>query len=482
MVLCFFVLFLQLNNIQVVKAHQYANDPDNPSVIAKAQQPRGVIQSADGQTLAKTVPAPKGSDVKYQRIYPKDWATLFSGIVGIDSRFSNYGVEAFYNSYLVAHNKPVTSLKDLLTTGGPITDTVTLTISTKMQQAAQAALANQTGAIVAIDPQTGAVLAMYANPTYDPNPLVSLNPTISQNAFTQDNKVNLSGFAPFTSMAYQDSYFSPGSTFKTVTTAAVYDHAPQLINASIPSFGPIPPNYFKGQTTPISNDSGGQCGGTISVMLPESCDTGYAILGADVGASGMTAEAQNFGFNQQPPIDLPHGSSEISDFLQPNCYLGAQVYLAFSSIGQKCTTASALQMAMVASAFADNGVLMTPHVMADIHDSDGNLITTYQPSVWKQATSATTAQAVSGLMQQVVLHGTASGVGFPANDDVAAKTGTAQAGLGNTHVNAWMIAFAPASHPTIAIAVVVPNTQLDKLGAQVAGPIVKAMIESVLGP
>lgn len=482
MVLCFFILFLQLNNIQVVKAHQYANDADNPTVIAQAQQPRGVIQSADGQTLAKTVLAPKGSDVKYQRIYPEPWAPLFSDVVGIDSRFNNYGVEASYNSYLVAHNKPVTSLKDLLTTGGPITDTVTLTISTKMQLAAQAALGNKVGAIVALDPQTGAILAMYGNPTYDPNPIVSLNPTTSQFAFTVDNKPNATGFAPFTSLAYQVSYFSPGSTFKTVTTAAVYDHAPQLINASIPSFGPIPPKYFKGQTTPINNDSGGACGGTIAVMLPESCDTGYAILGADVGASGMTAEADSFGFNQQPPIDLPHGSSEVSDFLQPSCYLGAQVYLAFSAIGQKCTTASALQMAMVASAFADNGVLMTPHVMADIHDSDGNLVTTYQPTAWKQATSAATAQAVTGLMQQVVLHGTAANVGFPANDDVAAKTGTAQAGLGNTHVNAWMIAFAPATHPTVAIAVVVPNTEKDLLGAEVAGPVVKSMIESVLGP
>src|SRR5580658_7710124 len=100
MVVCFFILFLQLNNIQVVKAHQYANDPNNPTVIAQSQQPRGVIQSADGQTLAKTVPAPKGSATKYQRVYPEQWASLFSGVVGIFSRFSNYGVEASYNSYL----------------------------------------------------------------------------------------------------------------------------------------------------------------------------------------------------------------------------------------------------------------------------------------------------------------------------------------------------------------------------------------------
>jgi peptidoglycan glycosyltransferase len=482
MVICFFILFLQLNNIQVVKAHQYANDPDNPAVEAESQQPRGVIQSADGVILARSKSAPKRSGYKYERVYNTQWASIFSGVVGIDSpRFTNYGVEAFYNSYLVAHNKPITSLKDLLTTGGPVTDTITLTISTKMQAAAQAALGGKTGAIVALDPQTGAVLAMYSNPTYDPNPLVSLNPTTESNAFNADTHINLTGFVPFTSMAYQDSFFSPGSTFKTVTTAAVYDHAPQLINTSIPSTGPIPPGYFKGQTTSISNDSGGQCGGPISVMLPESCDTGYAILGSMVGAPSMTAEAESFGFNQQPPIDLPHGSSEISDFLQPSCYQNAQVYLAFSSIGQKCTTASALQMAMVASAFADNGVIMTPHVMDEIRDSDGNLVTQYQPTPWKQATSQGTAQAVTGLMEKVVTNGTASRVGFPARDDVAAKTGTAQAGVGNTHVNAWMIAFAPALHPVIAIAVVVPNTQLDLLGAEVAGPVVKSMIESVLG-
>jgi peptidoglycan glycosyltransferase len=483
MVLCFLVLFLQLNNVQVVNAHQYASDPRNPAVIAQSQQTRGVIQSADGVTLAYTKVAPKGSSLKYERIYPPQWATLFSGVVGVDSpRFGPYGVEAAYNNYLVSHSRPITSLKDLLTTGAPITDTVTLTISTKMQQEAKLALGSETGAIVALDPQTGAVLAMYANPNYDPNPLVSLNLPSEQTAFDADIAKNpFTGFDPFTSMAYQDSYFSPGSTFKIVTTSAAYDRAPQLVNTPMPSFATIPTHYFMGQTTTLSNDDFEPCGGTIAQMLPPSCDTGYAILGTKIGAPAMTAEADGFGFNQQPPIDLPHSSSEVSDFLQPSCYQNEQVFLAFSSIGQDCTTASPLQMAMVASAIADNGVIMTPHVMADIHDSEGNLVKEYQPTPWKQATTAGTAQAVSLLMQQVVKSGTAAGVGFPPQDDVAAKTGTAQAGVGNTNVNGWMIAFAPASHPVIAIAVVIPNTAVYKLGAQVAGPVMKSMIEQVLG-
>jgi peptidoglycan glycosyltransferase len=284
-------------------------------------------------------------------------------------------------------------------------------------------------------------------------------------------------------LSYQlATQFGPGSTFKIVTTAAAYDRAPQLVNTSIPVFTTIPVNYFQGQTQPLSNDEFESCGGTIAIMLPVSCDTGYAILGTKIGAPAMTAEADGFGFNQQPPIDLPHSRFQISDFLQPTSACSAQVFLAFSSIGQKCTTASPLQMAMVASAIADNGTIMTPHVMAQIRDSDGNLVEKYQPTAWKQATTAQTAAAVNLLMQKVVTAGTADHVGFLPQDDVAAKTGTAQAGVGNTNVNGWMIAFAPASHPTVAIAVVVPNTSKYLVGAQVAGPVMKAMIEAVLGP
>ena len=394
MVLCFFLLFLQLNNIQVVKAHQYATAAGNP-VVQRAlyDKPRGVIQSADGKILAQSVRAPKSSIYQYKRVYPEQWATLFSGVVGVDSiNLGNYGVEESYNQYLVAHSRPVTSIKDLLTTSPPITDTVTLTISSRLQQDARNALAGRAGAVVAINPSTGAILALYANPTFDPNPLASLSGATENKAFKADT-TNFLGYTPFTSLAYQDATrFGPGSTFKTVTTAAAYDRAPQLVNTPVPSFGPIPSGHFQGQTQPLANDAGGQCGGTIAIMLPESCDTGYAILGTEIGAPSMTAEADGFGFNQQPPIDLPHNSrTQISDFLQPNCYQNAQVFLAYSSIGQKCTTASPLQMAMVASAFADNGTLMTPHVMAQIRDSDGNLVTQYKPTAWKQATSAATA-------------------------------------------------------------------------------------------
>jgi peptidoglycan glycosyltransferase len=485
MVACFVLLFLQLNNLEVVKAHQYANASGNPQVIvAKFGQTRGVILSADGVVLAQSVLAPKGSTYKYLREYPTH--TLFGQITGVVSHiYGSYGVEDYYNSYLVSHNRPIKTVGDLLSPQ-TVTDTVTLTLSDALQTDAMNELAGRDGAIVVLDPSTGAIEAMYSNPTYDPSRLASPDGTTERQAWQQDTLSRDSEhYVPFTSLAYQDHDF-PGSTFKIVTSAAAYQYAPQLVNSAMTSYACIPPGTFKGQTTELCNFNHNEnCGGTIAEMLPPSCDTGFALLGTKVGAFPMVAEANSFGFNQQPPIDLPHSLNEESDFLQPSCYENAQVFLAFSSIGQKCTEASPLQMAMVAAAIADDGVVMTPHVMSEIRDSQGNLVQTYKPKLWLRATSPQTAAAINNLMTQVVTSpvGTAAGVGFPAQDDVAAKTGTAQVeDLAGNYIatNDWMIAFAPASAPKVAIAVYLPNQRVEDTGAQKAGPVMKDMIEDAL--
>jgi len=476
--LCFGVLLAQLTNIQVRQAHQYATNPNNPAVIAQRfDQPRGIIQSANGVVLAESVPATSGS-YEYQREYPD--GPLFAHIVGyLSPIYGATGVEDSYNQYLVAHNKPVKTLGDLLTTT-TVTDTVTLTMSTVLQQDAVNALAGRNGAVVVIDPSTGAIEAMYSNPTFDPNPLTANDQTTETQAYAAANARNpVTGFAPAVSLAYQN-IFPPGSTFKTVTTAAAYDHKPILVKKPQPYYRCIPPHTLGGQTTPLCNYGASGCGGTIAEMLPPSCDTGYALLGADVGAPDMTAEAEAFGFNQQPPIDLPHSSFEVSDFLQSDCYQGAEIFLAFSSIGQKCTAATPLQMALVAAGFADGGTIMAPHVATQVRDSQGTVVSMYKPTPWMQATSPATAAAVTKLMQEVVQSGTAAGVGFPPQDQVAAKTGTAQVGVGNTATTDWMIAFAPAGHPTVAIAVVIPNQSLSATGAEISGPVVKYMIEQAL--
>jgi peptidoglycan glycosyltransferase len=477
MALCFVALFVQLNNIQVVKASHYANSPNNPQFVEQRyDQPRGVIQSADGVVLAQSVVL-NGGSYKYGRHYPL--GPLFAQITGyLSFNKGATGVEATYGSDLAQHNRPIKTFGDLLTTPQE-TDTVTLTLSSKLQQTAQQALAGRDGAIVVLDPTTGAIRAMYSNPTFDPNPLAVNNAATEDQAYVADNTRNAGGFAPAVSLAYQD-IFPPGSTFKIVTTTATYEHAPQLVHASMPFYTCIPPGTFRGQTTQLCNYGAGGCGGAIAQMLPPSCDTGYAVLGTRVGATSMIEEADSFGFNQQPPIDLPHSYFEVSQFLQPQCYQNAEVYLAFSSIGQKCTVASPLQMALVAAGIANGGVVMTPHVMYQIRDQQNQLVKAYQPTPWLRAATQTTTAAVAGLMQQVVTAGTAAGVGFPPQDDVAAKTGTAQVGQGNSATTDWMIAFAPASAPKVAVAVVVPHQSLSATGAEVAGPVMKTMIEAAL--
>jgi len=479
MTVCFAALFFQLNNIQVVKAHRYATDPANPAVALKRNTlPRGRIQASDGTTvLAVSVanPDPKSS-YKYLLQYPG--GSLYSQIVGIDSIYYGlYGVEASYNNVLLSHNQPVRTLRDLLTTH-TVTDTVTLTLIPSLQAEARNALGGKDGAIVVLNPTTGAIEAMYSNPTFDPNGFTSTDFATQKAAWFFAQAKNAQGFAGFTSLAYQD-VFPPGSTFKTVTSSAAYDRAPPLVNKVQPTISCIQPGQVQGLTKPLCNFGHGSCGGTVPVMLPPSCDTGFALLGTQIGRFNMYNEAYGFGFDQQPPLDLPHSYNQISKFPTPQQVAGADAFLAYASIGQDYTLASPLQMAMVAGAIANHGVVMNPHVMLEVNDSQGNLVTRYQLKPWLTATSPATAASVSGLMQQVVQHGTAQGI-FPPQDNVAAKTGTAQVGVGNTNTTDWMIAFAPANNPKVAIAVVVPNQPLSGTGAQVAGPIMNQMIQAAL--
>ncbi|HXW35427.1 MAG TPA: penicillin-binding transpeptidase domain-containing protein [Acidimicrobiales bacterium] len=495
--LCFVVLFAQLNNVQVAKAKKYATDPNNPRIAAEQySQPRGEIQASDGTVLALSVPAPSGSIYKYQRVYPPATAQLFSQITGFDSIFTGRtGVEASYNSYLVAHNQPVKTLRDLLTTR-TVTDTVNLTLDPKLQAVAANALNPpgaplRAGAVVAIDPTTGAIKAMYSYPTYDPNPIASLNPkTFNLGWYAYNSQVQniinpVGGLTYGLSLAYGDAGFAPGSTFKTITTSAAYDRAPLLVVKQYPTEQCIKPGTLGGQTTQqlCNFDKTEACGGDIAAMLPPSCDTGFALLGTDVGGQNMYDEATGFGFNRQPPLDLPPAPQQVSTF---PLYVdhGDQILLAYSSIGQENVSVSPLQMALVAAGIANHGVIMTPHVMESIHDSQGNLVTSYQPKPWLVATSPQTAQALNGLMQLVVSQpgATASGVGFPPDEHVAAKTGTAQT-LNNTAINAWMIAFAPANQPKIAVAVMIPNlrnSQYGGAGADYAGPVMKQVIAAAL--
>lgn len=507
MLLCFALVLVQLVNVQFRQAQALRSSPNNPrNVVKKYDNLRGDILAANGQILAESVPAPKGSGpYQYMRSYPM--GSLFAQIVGFDDAFygADAGVEYQYNSYLVAHNQKATTLSQLLAPPPPTTDDVTLTVEPYLQQVAQQALAsipasvdpsgNRDGAVVVLDVHTGAVLAMYSSPSYDPAPLASPNVATEEAAGHADfSTTDSEGFSGGLPIATFDRLF-PGSTFKVVTTSAVYNLAPQLSNFTFktaPCTGPLPDSNKQICNDAATPQAANPCGGTIPQMLPPSCDPGYAELGMALGAATLNRQAELFGYNTKPPIDLPDVVPSYfppaADFQPQNLGLAG---LAYSAFGQQNVQATALQQAMVAAAVADNGTVMTPHVMASIHNSSGQLVTSYHPRAWKQAMSPSAAQTVNQLMQSVVTSpdGTAYGVHDAAGVSLAAlhaavKTGTAQTGGTdpNTNTHDWMIGFAPANNPQVAVAVVVPYQQVSTSGAQVAGPIMATMLQAALNP
>jgi peptidoglycan glycosyltransferase len=477
MLLLFGLVLGQAVFVQIHRATALDVNPLNPRVTSAARlYVKGDIYASNGVVLARSI-GTRSAYYKFRRSYP--FGRLTSGIVGFDSIIyqAPYGIESEYGQYLTSHAQPARSLSEALD-AKYAPDSVSLTLNLTLQQIAARQLAGRIGAVVALDPRTGAVLAMFSNPTYDPTPLTSLSTRVQNQAWALDEKRGKNGFQPLNNVATQET-FPPGSTFKVITTSAIYRYYPGLATVHIPVRACLSLEPYSNKT--LCNSGGSPCGGTIQEMLPASCDPGYAQLGIDLGGQFLYNEATQFGYNQTPPLDLP----DLKPAIFPSVsYLSANgpPSLAYSAIGQQQVRSTALQGALVAAGIANGGNEMAPHLLRTITDSQGNVIKTYKPWVWRHPLGKVEAANVTQLMQSVVTSGTASGVGFLYQDDVAAKTGTAQTSLSNINLTTddWMIAFAPASAPTVAIAVVVPNGTDYDFGATVAGPIVKCMVEAAL--
>jgi peptidoglycan glycosyltransferase len=497
LILCFGLVIVQLTNIQFRRASALAKSPDNPVNRAPDfNNVRGQIFAADGTPLAVSVRiAAKGANTyQFQRTYPT--GTLFSQIVGTCSPFyCDTGVDAYYSSTLGLHKVPAQTLSQLLSPPPPTTDDITLTLDPKLQQDAMNLLANlpgpnMDGAIVVLNPHTGAILAMASTPTYDPAPLVSS----SQAAETAARNLYLlkdgEGFQPLYPMASYNA-LQPGSTAKVLTTAAIYNLRPDLASFNFPTTACL--TNIPDTNQQICNDAdtaaaASACGGTIVQMLPESCDPGYADLGLLLGGNTLSEQASLFGFNSAPPVDIsPSGLVQPSQFPSAhNLSQGGNPGIpgqAYSAFGQQDVETTALENALIAAGIANGGAVMTPHFLEKVTDAQGRVVETYKPTIWKQATSPQAAAQVIPLMQAVATSGTAGGVGFPGSLNVAVKTGTAQIEIGTviTSVHDWMIGFAPANAPKVAIAVVVPYQPTSTQGATVAGPLVNQMLVDALG-
>ncbi|HEX2191554.1 MAG TPA: penicillin-binding protein 2 [Acidimicrobiales bacterium] len=469
--LLFVALFVQLNWLQVVDADRLNDHPANTrAVVRDFSQPRGVIQTSDGVVLA--VSTPVDDEFKRLRSYPE--GALFAHITGFFSfNYGSDGVERTYNDALTGRDRKVSidRLADLLLEKERSAN-VTLTLSKSLQELATRELGPRKGAVVALNPRTGEVLALADFPSYDPNPLASHEQDEVRGAW---DRLNADPDKPLLPRTYRERYF-PGSSFKVVTAAAGLATGAATLTAPVyPTLTALP---LPQSSQPLGNFGGGSCGGPLPEAMRVSCNTSFGQLGLDMGGENLSNVAQAFGFGKVPPLDLPHGVASV--FPPGSEFARDKPALAKSAIGQQDVSATPLQMALVAAAIANDGVVMTPHVMAEVRDSEGRVVNRFEPRPWMTAVPADVAHSVRDMMIGVVERGSGTAARIPGVP-VAGKTGTAQTGRDTSHV--WFVSFAPADDPRIAVAVVLEDQPSadEATGGRLAAPIAQSVMRAALG-
>ncbi|MGH2705760.1 MAG: peptidoglycan D,D-transpeptidase FtsI family protein [Actinomycetota bacterium] len=466
----FGLVFLNLNWIQLVRANRLANDPGNVRLLLKEYAiERGPILAADvTTTLAQSQPTPSES-LKFVRTYPT--GPLFAHVAGYYSIvFGRDRLERSYNKALTGSGGVLTmqDLGDRLLGRGEKGDSVVITIDSRVQKATTDAIGSNAGAVVALDPLSGDVLALVSTPSFDPNPLSGHDTTAMRNIWKQ---LHADAAKPLLNRATAESY-PPGSTFKVVTAAAAIENGKGIDT----SFPPVA-EYLAPQTSrPIANFGGRSCGGDMAAALKVSCNAYFARLGAELPRGALAETAKKFGFGEIPPLDLRSAASRVPSEEE----LRSPAFAAQASIGQFNVSATPLQMALVAAGIANDGKVPVPRLLKEIRDARGAIVEQAKSKIWKEAVSATTAATVRDLMVQVVDAGTARAAAIPGVR-VAGKTGTAQVGREGAPPHAWFIAFAPADAPRIAVAVVVENGGNlgdEATGGRVAAPIARKVIEA----
>jgi peptidoglycan glycosyltransferase len=475
----FAALAVNVNYLQVVAADRIANNTANKRLLIQEYDvDRGDILAADGRTVLATS-EPTGGDLKYQRIYPEDPALGYGHLTGYHSFiFSRTELEQSYNNYLSARAEelfPQRFIDELLGRDEKGANLV-LTIDPQLQQIATRALrAAGEGAVAALDPRTGEVLALYANPTYDPNPLASHDPEEVRRAYRQLDPQEPD--SPLVSRA-TDTFFPPGSSFKVVTAAAA------LENGLGPDhLLPNPAALDLPQTEDdLENFGGGQCSGGSQIdmasALQQSCNVYFAGLGLELGPEALIEQAERFGMNQDVPFDIPFVEGEIPNLGAFEDDLPA---VAQSAIGQRDVRVNVLQMALIAGAIGNDGAMMAPRLVRRIEDPKGRVLRELSPEEYGRPMSGENAATLTQMMVSVVSGGTGTAAQLPGVD-VAGKTGTAQTAEGEDP-HAWFLAFAPAQDPEIAVAVVVlngGNLGSEATGGEISAPIAQQVMEAHL--
>jgi peptidoglycan glycosyltransferase len=468
----FGLLLVNVNYVQAFRAGSLNDMAGNRRARdAECSRERGPIL-VGGRTAAKSIPS--DDRLKYQRVYPQ--ARLYAPVTGFFScYFGTRAVENSQNSILSGSDSRlfVNRLLDLVGNNQPQGGSVLLTINPAAQHAAYQGLlalpGHTRGAVVALDPRTGAILADVSVPSYDPNRLATHD---FEKAKAEYARLNAHGARTFISRSTQ-SIYPPGSTFKLVTAATALSN------------GYTPATMVRGgaelrlpQTSHVlHNENGSTCGGdqiTLTQALVVSCNVSFADLGLKLGADKLRDQAEKFGFNEDYLTQLPFNDSHFPTNLD-------EPQTALSAIGQFDVAASPLQMAMVAAGIANGGAVMSPYVVDEVRAPDLDLIDKAEPQVLHQAISGAVASELTQMMVDVVNSGTGTPARIPGVT-VASKTGTANSTTSRSPY-AWMVAFAPANDPQVAVAVLIERTGVtrdDITGGGLAGPIARDVMESVI--
>jgi peptidoglycan glycosyltransferase len=447
-------------------------DANKRPLLEQQQIPRGRILAADGTVIAKSVAKGRGSAKRYVRRYPE--GALFGHPIGYS--FVKYGdseFEQFHNEELVGEGSEFSSIVDELLGERQEGNDIVTNIDTEAQRVALSDLEGAGfGAVVAIEPSTGAVKVMASNAPFDPNRV----------PYEYSKLANDEIERPLVNRATQGLY-PPGSTFKVVTAAAGLDSG-----AITPETAIDAPGSLEVEGTPLENDFGEDFfGATLDTALTNSVNTWFGQLGQQLGNDTLFEYMERFGFNGTPAIDLPEDEVEESGVwdLENEEVLTAKdpVDLARLAIGQERLLATPLQMAQVAAAVANGGTLMKPQIWKRVVDPDGRTVETMDPSVYSEPISSETAAELTTAMEGVVTEGTGTNAAI-SGVLVAGKTGTAETpgnkacGGGVDENQAWFIGFAPADDPQIAIAASVECTE--QFGNDVAAPIFADVAETIL--
>ncbi len=462
-------LMINVNVQQVFLANETRDRPGNQrTVLEEYDRERGPIL-VGSDPVARSIP----TDDQYKYLRKYSAGPLYAPATGFYSAlYGATGIERTENGVLAGTSDLflVDRLQQLLSGREPKGGAVVLTLNEAAQKAAYQGLAGKVGSVTAIDPSTGAILAMASAPSYDPNLLSTHNLPASQKAYekleSDPNKPLLN--RPLVSTP------PPGSTFKLVTTAAALESGRFSPNTVVPG----PASYrLPGTSVNLNNWQGSACGPggkvTLTKALAVSCNSAYAWLGNQLGQDALRAQAEKFGFNKSFTVPMRSAASKYPTGLD-----AAQT--AMSAIGQFDVTASTLQMAMVGSAIGNNGITMNPYLVKEIRGADLQILQTASPSQFATALSPANAKAEMNMMVDVVENGTGSNAQI-SGVQVGGKTGTAETGPGRPAV-AWFVAVAPADGAKVAVAVCIENAggKSEISGNGLAAPIARSVIEAVL--